>query len=140
MATTDQVLELLKVAVQLRATGSTWAEIGKATDRTEGTCRQWPITHKNEWNELWKELIPSLEDAAAKAAMAALHRQERLAITAESESVRAKCNADVIAFGSKTMTQKQDVTHSGQPVVVRFVEGGEDGEQERSGEGEKPVV
>jgi len=127
MATTEQLTELLKVAVQMRATGATWREIGEATDRTEGTCRTWPVTHRNDWNKLWKELVPALEEVAAQAAMAAVKRQEQLAIKAKSESVRAKCNADVIAFGSKTMTQKQDVKHSGQSVVVKFVEGKEDG-------------
>ena len=127
MATTDQLIELLKVAVQMRATGCTWAEIGEATGRTEGTCRTWPVTHRNDWNSLWKELVPALEEVAAQAAQAALKRQEALAISAKNESVRAKCNADVIAFGSKTLTHKQDVKHSGQSVVVRFVEGKEDG-------------
>lgn len=120
MAETDQMKELLTKAILMRACGHTWKEVAEACGRDESTCCSWPSGHRQLWAELSKKILPALEDAAREAALAALRRQEHLAKTASSQAVRARCNADVLAFGSKTMTQRQEVEHSGKQ-AIKFV-------------------
>jgi hypothetical protein len=71
----DELLPLLRVAAELRATGSSWVRVGERVNRDPETCRQWPRRYRNAWGRLYRAAESSLVAETAAIAQVRLRQQ-----------------------------------------------------------------
>ena len=58
--TPPELLTLMKLAAELRATGSSWEIVGARVQRSPRTCREWPLRYPDDWKHLYCEAEDSL--------------------------------------------------------------------------------
>jgi hypothetical protein len=64
-----EVLTLMTVAAELRATGNSWEAVGLQVQRSPRTCREWPLRYPDAWKRLYLDAEDAVIAEASSEAM-----------------------------------------------------------------------
>ncbi|HLW64777.1 MAG TPA: hypothetical protein VKS79_05605 [Gemmataceae bacterium] len=89
---TDDVLEMMICAAELRAGGASWEAVGRELRRHADTCRRWA----REYPEVWRRLYRAAELRLAREAAAEARVTLRQLLRSEEEKTRLAAARDLL--------------------------------------------
>jgi hypothetical protein len=88
----DEILEQMICAADLRAGGATWESVGRELRRHADTCRRW----SREYPEVWRRLYGSAEVRLAREAQAEARVTLRQLLRSNEEKTRLAAARDLL--------------------------------------------
>jgi hypothetical protein len=74
MTAPPQVLSLMKIAAELRASGLSWETVAVKVKRTPRACRGWPERYPQDWDRLYRAAETKLRHEARGEALSYLRK------------------------------------------------------------------